>query len=172
MEIKGDDDMKKRILILTILLVILMSLPAFASSNKEEVRLLVNGKNIRVPEDYYGKPYINEDGRTMITLRMASFFSRESEIGWDDSTKIATVRKKYKIKIDDNVVKTVDGEIVAVMDTVAVIKDSKVYVPLKFLTDVLGYNVEYIAPSKDTGNRHLVNVKMHDVEYVPSTDNH
>lgn len=94
-------------------------------------------------------PYIDANSRTMLPVRaVANALSIADEnILWDAEAKVVTIIKEdgteVKITIDSNVI-TVGEESVEI-DTTAVIKDSRTFLPLRAVFNALGIEDSQIA---------------------------
>lgn len=80
--------------------------------------------------------------RTMVPLR---FISEQLgyPVSWDATTKTITIsgKKKMVLKVDDISV-NIDGSY-QVLDVAPVIKNNTTFVPIRFVTEILGYNVNW-----------------------------
>ncbi len=88
-------------------------------------------------------PYIDENWRTMVPIR-ALMEAFDAEVVWDESDPdVVTINYDGDTQIVMNVGETaytVDGE-EGNMDTVPVNKDGRVYVPIRFVAEGIGFNV-------------------------------
>lgn len=87
-------------------------------------------------------PYI-QNGRTMVPLRVISE-SLGAEVLWDGATETVTVNKDGKnivLKINSDKA-VVNGENVT-LDSPAVIEQSRTFVPIRFISENLGWNVDW-----------------------------
>ncbi len=105
---------------------------------------LLNGAKVPVDEESEKTaPYLNDEDRTMVPIRFISE-AFGAKVEWVDDTQ------EVKIQSDDAaIVMTVDkadytinGD-VKEMDTVPVIKNDRTFVPVRFIAEALGMNVEY-----------------------------
>lgn len=93
------------------------------------------------------KPYI-ENSRTMIPIRAVSE-NFGAEVAWDNAERKVTITSAettIELFIDSDIAK-VNGEDKK-LDTPPVIVDSRTMVPLRFVSEALGKNVEYVSASK------------------------
>ena len=93
-------------------------------------------------------PFIS-NGRTLVPVRVIAE-SFGSKVGWDDATRTVTLTagtKSIKLVIGSNVA-TVNGQSVK-LDVPADIYGERTYVPIRFVTETLGYNVAYVDMTKD-----------------------
>lgn len=105
-----------------------------------DIAIYINGKHAPVPSSM-GLPFIDSQARTQVPLRFVSE-SLGHKVEWDE--------KKQQAKIDGgNVVVTVGSYDVKTpngtikMDTKAVKKDDRVFVPVRFISEALGHKVDY-----------------------------
>lgn len=92
-------------------------------------------------------PYI-ENSRTMVPVRVVSE-NFGAEVSWDDASRKVTIvsgETKVELTIDSDTA-LVNGA-ATTLDTPAVIKDGRTMVPLRFVGETLGKNVEYVDASK------------------------
>ena len=113
---------------------------------KTDVNSLNNGevKTITLEE----APYINESGRTFVPIR-AITESFGAEVSWDGEKREVTIlngEDRIVLTID-KAVATVNGE-EAVMDSAPEIKGGRTFVPLRFIGEALGYNLNYVASTR------------------------
>ncbi|NLY43591.1 MAG: copper amine oxidase N-terminal domain-containing protein [Clostridiaceae bacterium] len=99
-------------------------------------------------------PPVIENGRTLVPLRFI-FEKMVAKVDWDPNTATATVTdqgKSVSFSID-NKIATVDG-IQKEMDTPARLINGKTMIPLRFISEQLGYKVEWdVATSTATISR-------------------
>lgn len=104
----------------------------------------VNGQTVAFPD---GQPFIDENSRTMIPVRFVTE-QLGATVTWDGKTQTANISKdgtKVVITIcntDMQVMKSGKTETVK-MDTAAILKDGRTYVPIRFVAEALGAAVDY-----------------------------
>ena len=150
--------MKKIIILFTIIMTILVfSTVSFANSN---IQIAVNGSSLGVP-----KVNVLMDGnalksevpsfimgsRTLVPIRFVAE-SFGAIVDWENSTRTATINhngNKVDLSIDSNVV-LVNGNRVQLDEnstpklvTFKELKDSRTMVPIRFVSEVLGYIVDW-----------------------------
>ncbi len=150
--------MKKIIVLFTIIMTILVfSTVSFANSN---IQIAVNGSSLGVP-----KVNVLMDGnalksevpsfimgsRTLVPIRFVAE-SFGAIVDWENSTRTATINhngNKVDLSIDSNVV-LVNGNRVQLDEnstpklvTFKELKDSRTMVPVRFVSEVLGYIVDW-----------------------------
>ncbi len=110
---------------------------AYCYSNDLAVR--VNGYLTNFPD---AQPFIDENSRTLIPLRFVTE-ALGADVSWDQATKTATVEQDG-IRCDITIGKadmlvTENGSTSTVtMDTQAVLKDSRTFVPIRYVAESLG----------------------------------
>lgn len=93
--------------------------------------------------DGFGIPFINEDNRTMIPLRMA-LETIGAEVSYDHINGVVTAVKdniSIKVPINKNTI-YINGE-ETVTDTKAIIKDNRTYIPIRSVFEAFGYKIEW-----------------------------
>ena len=137
---------KKLISTLCIVMVVgmLLTVGAFAAEVPAAPDVRVNGTLVTFPD---AGPFIDEHNRTMIPVRFVAE-NLGAQVTWDQKTKTASVEKngtRVEITIgnaDLRVTKNGKTDTVT-MDTAAVLKDSRTYVPIRFVAEALGAYVDY-----------------------------
>ena len=131
--------MKKNLLILTFFCSILIfSSLAFGQSG---IQVYVNRDKVDFPD---ASPFIT-NGRTLVPVRFVAE-SLGAKVEWSQATAEVTILKdseKIVLKIGEK--KATVGSKVFELDTNAVIKDSRTFVPLRFISETLDANVEWEA---------------------------
>ncbi len=93
-------------------------------------------------------PYVNNDSRTLIPLR-GLLELMGATVTWNgDNQGITIVKGDLKIELQINykvvyVTKGAGDTILYTLDTKPVIKDSRTFVPIRFVSEQLGYNVAW-----------------------------
>ena len=98
--------------------------------------LALNGRKIR-GDAGLGRPFIDE-GRTMIPLRLLAE-ALDQELDWDGTKKRIRLGDDIGLELGSKIV--YKGSRRLEMDRAPFIKSSRTYVPLRFLSEVLGYKV-------------------------------
>ena len=136
--------MKNSIKILTLLFTFLIFTSlSFASSN---INVTINGVEVIFPD---AKPFIDaETDRTMIPVRFIAE-DLKSEVKWNAEDKIVYINKG-----DNNIQLTIGSNIAIVnnepieLETEAVIHENRTYVPLRFVSEALGADVDWDSKTK------------------------
>lgn len=134
--------MKKRILSLIMVLVLSIALVSTVASVKTDVSVVIDNKPVLFT-DGDGAPFIDENGRTLVPLRvvMESF---GCIVQWDQNTQTAYVVKDgvtVTIVIGQKYIR-VNGMSQAI-DTAAVNKDGRTYLPIRAVLEAFGATVEW-----------------------------
>ena len=93
-------------------------------------------------------PFVS-NGRTLVPVRVIAE-SFGSKVGWDDATRTVTItsgKTLIKLVIGSNTA-TVNGKTLT-LDVPANIYGERTFVPIRFVTESLGYNVSYVDMTKD-----------------------
>jgi len=153
----------KRTKIIVIMLISILLLSTVVSAEEiTNVKISVSGKQLNIPEEF-GYPFLDNQSRTMIPLRIVSE-SLGHEVTWNQAEQKATIDGNVHITIGEKFVETGKGKIE--MDTWAILKGGRTYVPLRFVVEALGYEVTYDGPKASNGFHHMVDIKG---EYKPGT---
>lgn len=112
------------------------------------ITVVLNNKELVFSEsENLGVPFVDENNRTLVPLRKP-LEAIDAKIGYDELNRSVTVEKDgtiVTIPIDRNII-TVNGKDVA-MDAKAIIKNSRTYVPLRFVFEAFGYDVQWSGSS-------------------------
>ncbi|WP_304942758.1 copper amine oxidase N-terminal domain-containing protein, partial [Vallitalea guaymasensis] len=125
------------------MVVVVMMLTAMMVSTvtaENFVTVTVQGETVDFPD---AQPFIDANNRTLVPIRFISE-ALGGQVSWDGDLQQATIT--YDNKVITLVINkkeiTVDDE-VHVMDTQAILKDSRTYVPVRFVSEAMGANVEW-----------------------------
>ncbi|MTI82636.1 MAG: protease complex subunit PrcB family protein [Firmicutes bacterium] len=133
--------MKRNIFIVITLLILLV--PNLTEASEGEFRVFINGEQFTITNEL-GAPFIDNLSRTQIPIRAISE-GLGHEVKWNNSTETVTISKSetedISLTIGSNQVTTSNETIT--MDTEAMIKGERTYVPLRFASEALGYSVDY-----------------------------
>ncbi len=117
---------------------------ASAADEAAVPRVRVNGRLIEFPD---AQPFIDENDRTLIPVRFVAEHLG-AEVSWNAATQTASVEKDgilVEINIGNAVLRvTENGRTKGVsMDTAAVLRGNRTYVPIRFVAEALGAFVDY-----------------------------
>ncbi|AUG57080.1 copper amine oxidase N-terminal domain-containing protein [Acetivibrio saccincola] len=131
--------MKRTVLFITVSVIMLM---AFTTTSFAQLplRVVVNGDRVNFPD---AEPFIDDNGRTQVPVRFVSE-ALGAEVGWEGSTKTVTISqgdKEIEIVIGKKDY-TINGE-KNLMDTEALLKEDRTFVPIRFVSEGLGARVDW-----------------------------
>lgn len=161
---------RNKVLIFTLLFALLSSVfvvngQATKNNESTNVKITVNEVLLQIQEKF-GSPFIDNQSRTMIPLRAVSE-NLGHKVTWDAETWTATIDEKISITIGENIVRTPEGDVE--MDTVAILKDDgRTYVPLRFVVEALGYEVEYDGPKASNDYYHTIDILGGEITNPPT----
>lgn len=145
----------KKCLILTVCFLCLMATAVFASTCMEFTldEPILNVENSTIQKNTFetraldAAPYV-KDGRTMVPVR-ALCEALGCDVAWDADTQTVTVSKggsSIVLVIGSNVMLVNDMEVI--IDCPAEITNSRTFLPLRAISETLGYSVYYIEPTR------------------------
>jgi hypothetical protein len=128
------------LIVLLALVVVLIAGTAVWSESDKALLVMADGIEIKFPD---AVPYIDEQSRVQVPVRPICE-AMGAKLDWDGSSKTVTVTKA------ETIVKLVIGsDIISIngmekkMDTVAVLKNERTYLPVRFVSEALGADVKY-----------------------------
>ena len=152
--------MRKSILkSLAVIMLMMMCVPqVFALS---EIRVRVNGTQVYFPD---GKPYVDSNSRVLVPVRFVSE-QLGAKVDWDQAAKRVTIIDGEKEAIlHINSKKIMVNGIAKELDTAAIVKGTRTYVPLRFVSEALGATVKWDGKVRivyiDNGKAPLPEVKV------------
>jgi hypothetical protein len=150
---------KTNISIIILISILLFSIVANAKE-ATNVKINLNGTELKVPKEY-GAPFIDSQSRTMIPIRIIGE-KLGHKVEWDNRSQTANIDKTISIKIGKKIAYGPGSENnpsgTIEMDTKAILKDGRTYVPLRFVVEALGYQVKYDGPKASNGYNHMVDI--------------
>ena len=130
--------MKKIIFSVLMALLVSMICVQFMVSAASEISANVDGKAVNFPD---AKPFIDSNGRTLIPVRFVTE-SLGATVEWNEKYQEVKIKKdnvNISIMINDRDI-VVNGRI-KTMDTKAIIKDGRTFVPIRYVAEELGATV-------------------------------
>ncbi|MDD6565068.1 MAG: copper amine oxidase N-terminal domain-containing protein [Clostridiales bacterium] len=113
-----------------------------------DLSIFINGEKVYFPD---ARPFIDSADRTQVPVRFVTE-TMGYEVDWHDREKIVEIytlgvlpSTKLYIKINENyITRYYDGNGNRIyMDTTSQIVDDRTYIPLRYVAEALGYNVEW-----------------------------
>jgi hypothetical protein len=137
---------------IVLILFTVLATGAMAASPEPAVTVRVNGMVVAFPD---GQPYVDANSRTMIPVRFVTE-QLGAKVSWDGKTQTAVIEKngiRIDIPIGDSTLKVTEGGKVrnVQMDTEAVLKEGRTYVPIRFVAEALSAYVDYSDAFKTVG---------------------
>ena len=112
--------------------------------NPETIKVVVNNQLVSFSD---AKPFVDDSGRTMIPVRSV-IEAMGAEVTWEQETQAATITKDavtVKITVGKRDLQVIaDGAATTVtMDTQAINRDGRIYVPIRYVAEALGAYVDW-----------------------------
>lgn len=110
--------------------------------------IIDNRELVFIEEEGLGIPFINKNGKTMIPLRR-TLEAIGADVRFENSRRIAILEKDeitVQISIDEKNA-YVNGKTIK-MDAAAIIKNDRIYIPLRAIFEAFDYNVDWHENSK------------------------
>jgi hypothetical protein len=129
--------MLKRFILCVLILSLLI--PASSVSAASKITVVLDGDSVK----FDVQPFIDSSSRTMVPIRMISQ-EMGAYVDWNDSTNVVTIRQDKKtilLKIGESKA-TVGGKTIK-LDTKAIAKSGRTFVPLRFVSEALGATVKW-----------------------------
>ena len=129
--------MKKRLLSFLLSLIMVFSMLSVTVLAAAALSVSIDGKAVATDV----APFIDANSRTMVPVRFITE-ALEAAVAWNEVTQTVTVTKGADtiIVVIDSQTLTVNGAAVG-MDTAAMIKDGRTFVPVRYIAEALGLNV-------------------------------
>lgn len=127
----------RKVLVLSTMMVLLLGMTIDPASAAATPGIAIDGSKISISSSY-GTPFIDSANRIQVPMRIISE-KLGANVAWDENTKTATIDGKIKFKVGSSEVTTPYGTIT--MDTQAVIKGGRVYVPVRSAANAIGYGI-------------------------------
>lgn len=129
--------MKKKLGFL-VLGIVMAATPLQAKTN---VMVTVDNRIMTFPD---AQPFMDSNNRTLVPIR---FISEElgAKVNWDEKTKTVSIEqdeKNIEMKLGSSQIK-LDGQ-TKQMDTAPISKQNRTFVPLRFVSEGLGVNVDWL----------------------------
>lgn len=149
----------KKFLIIALTLIMTFSSFTMASAEKKEppakpFTIMVNWIPLNI-DDISGFPFINAQNRTMVPIRVISE-GVGYEVTWNQDAKVAQIsdgKNVMYLKYGSNIA-VVNGKQVS-LDSQVTIRDNRVMVPIRFVSESFGVSVKYYYDP----SAHIINLK-------------
>jgi hypothetical protein len=110
----------------------------------DNLTIQLDGKNVATDV----APYIDANSRTMVPVRFISE-ALGAEVGWDANSQTVTVTKgPTVIKLTIGSRQIITNGIATTMDTAAIVKDGRTFVPVRYIAEALGLTVSWDGATK------------------------
>ncbi len=129
--------MKKKIAMVLISIHLIIPTIVFADNT---IKITLNGETTKVKEY---EPYIDVQSRTMISIRWVAE-QLGYKVHWNPETQTATINNSIdtiKVKAKHDIIVTQSTSIK--MDTISVIKNDHLFIPVRFLSECFGFDVKW-----------------------------
>jgi hypothetical protein len=139
---EGVDVLKKWLLMLTVVMMLgsMTTTVSAASLPPTFVTVVMDGKKLWFPD---AQAFIDENQRTLVPVRFVAE-ALGAKVGWEAENRSVPIQKEtqsIRLNIGSNIA-TVNDEEVA-FDTQAVMQGGRTFVPLRFVSEILGVAVEW-----------------------------
>lgn len=147
--------MKKLLMIISILVFVFAG---SVTATSAEVNVYVNNVKVSFPDQ---QPFIDENARTLVPIR---FIAEQmgAEVGWDGSINLVTIEKEdVEINLTIGEKRAQVNGVWKAFDTSATLVNARTMVPLRFISETLGAEVEWDGNTrtvyiKTNGNNNVV----------------
>lgn len=113
-----------------------------AEPKGHRIQVRVNGSNVEFNAEM-GEAYLSEEDRIMIPIRVVSE-KMDYAVDWEGDTRTVVITGEgivLRLPVDKDTA-TKDGETIQ-LDTKTVLREGRVYVPLRFVSEAMGGTVSY-----------------------------
>ena len=140
-----------KLLIVVMIILSLIGLNTIFAFAKADIKLVLNGEICDL-EEY--EPYIDSNDRTMISVRWVAN-QLNYDVDWNYNKRIAYIENSdIKVYIEAGNNKIYAPNKIVEMDTIAVIKNDRLFIPIRFLAECFSLKVKWNA---DTNTIYLFN---------------
>ncbi|GKX31184.1 hypothetical protein SH1V18_36640 [Vallitalea longa] len=130
----------KKTVICMVAVILLTAMMVSTVTAKTYVTVTVEGEIVDFPD---ARPFIDANNRTLVPIRFISE-ALDGQVSWDGDLQQATIKYNNKvIKLVINKKEITVNNQAKVMDTQAILKDSRTYVPVRFVSEAMGANVKW-----------------------------
>ncbi|WP_425449815.1 stalk domain-containing protein [Dethiothermospora halolimnae] len=125
--------------ILVFLIVILAGNSIYAKEKQADIKIFIDNQELKI-SDEYGEPFINSDSRTLVPAR-AVVEGLGKKVDWNGAKQEVIIEGEHKLIIGSNIITSPNS--ITNMDTPAILKDGRTYLPLRFISEIFDYEVKY-----------------------------
>lgn len=134
----------KRLSLVLVFTILLLISGSVNFANEHQIKVFFDGTRLETGE---AEPFI-ENGRTLVPFR-AIFEAFGAEVGWDGSTKTVTgITDECELRLTVDKADAMVNGIGMKLDIPAKIKNNRTYVPLRFVAQSMGAEVEWVDSTK------------------------
>lgn len=133
----------KKVIVLIVTMALILGMSIAPVSALSTPSIAIDGSTISISASY-GAPFIDSANRIQVPVRVISE-KLGAKVTWDAAAKTAIINGNIKVKLGSREISTPYGTIS--MDTAPVIKSDRIYVPVKYMGNALGYKID--STSKD-----------------------
>jgi len=124
--------------VMVVLLMMVMAMPVLAWG--DGLRIVVNGDKIVFPD---AQPYVDSNNRILIPVKTVA-----EELGatveWDaKAQKVTIINATNKVILVIGKKEATVNEQTKILDTASIVENSRTYVPIRVISECLGYEVEW-----------------------------
>ena len=111
----------------------------------EPVKVIVNGNEISFPD---AQPFIDGNGRTQVPVRFIAE-AMQAQVEWDSATRTVHIeRGRIALSMTIGVKEIVVLKVKKAADTAPIIQENRTFVPLRFISEGLGAEVQWEGASR------------------------
>ncbi|WP_425449474.1 copper amine oxidase N-terminal domain-containing protein [Dethiothermospora halolimnae] len=133
----------KKLALTSILVFLIVILGAgnsiYAEEKQADIKIFIDNQELKI-SDEYGEPFINSDSRTLVPAR-AVVEGLGKKVDWNGAKQQVIIEGEHKLIIGSNIITSPSS--ITNMDTPAILKDGRTYLPLRFISEIFDYEVKY-----------------------------
>lgn len=130
----------KKLLSIILVLGIMMSMCTFVSAETDKVTVTLDGEEVTFPD---AQPFVDVRDRTLVPIRFVSE-AMGAKVDWENDTRTVVIQK------DEDIIRYTIGQPMAYLngemltfDSYGILKDSRTFVPLRFIAEMLCCDVDW-----------------------------
>lgn len=132
----------KKTVLITLISIIIIAMGTVCKASEKSLTIKVDGKVILFNESK-GFPYVADTGRTMVPLRIC-LSSIGCEVDWNKKMQTVIASKgEITVKIPIGKKEILKNQIPISIDTAAIVKNGRTYLPLREVMEAYGYGVNW-----------------------------